>query len=115
MFDIFKYEFDREHNSIEIGGEAMIFHSHHHITNIQRTILDADYIDSRPFIIGSAVQSAHNQLSNLCANLNSINDKKQMAEEVYKAFGYGLIDLTDMNEMGLNFFLQNLFSQKLGK
>jgi len=112
MFDIFKYEFDREHNSIEIGGEAMIFHCHHYITNIQRTILDADYIDSRPFIIGSAVQSIHNQLTNLCRDLNSIGDKKQMAEEVYKAFGYGLIDLSNMNENGIELYTSKSFFSK---
>ncbi|EJF07774.1 hypothetical protein ThvES_00001130 [Thiovulum sp. ES] len=39
LFDINLYEFDREHNYLEIGGEAMIFHCHHYIANILRTIL----------------------------------------------------------------------------
>ena len=46
MFDINAYPFDTEHNYMEIGGEAMIFHCHHYLTILTRTILDADYIDS---------------------------------------------------------------------
>ncbi|MEA1916130.1 MAG: 4-vinyl reductase [Campylobacterota bacterium] len=100
MFDINKYEFDKEHNYLEIGGEAMIFHCHHYLTNLQRTILDAEYIDSRPFIIGSAADAVFNQLSNLCDGL-SVDESKKMAEDIYKTFGYGLIDLSKMDENGV--------------
>ncbi len=100
MFDVNKYEYDKEHNYLEIAGEAMIFHCHHYLTNLQRTILDADYIDSRPFIIGSAADAIYNQLSNLCEDLNQ-QDSKEMAEDIYKTFGYGLIDLSTMDENGI--------------
>jgi hypothetical protein len=100
MFNINDYEFDAEHNYLEIGSEAMIFHCHHYLLNLQRTILDAEYIDSRLFLIGSAADAVYNQLSNLCEGLD-ISESKQMAEDIYKTFGYGLINLDDMNEEGI--------------
>lgn len=99
MFNINDYPFDEKHNYLEIGGEAMIFHCHHYLTNLQRTILDADYIDSSKFLIGSAADAIYNQLSNLCVGL-SIEESKQMAQDIYKVFGYGLIDLSSMNDDG---------------
>ena len=100
MFDITKYPFDTKHNCISIAGEAMIFHCHHYLSVLLRTILDAEYIDSRPFIIGSAADAAYNQLSNLCAGLDRDQSKK-MVEDVYKTFGYGLINISSMDENGV--------------
>ena len=119
MFDINDYKFDQEHNYLEIGGEAMIFHCHHYITNLQRTILDADYIDSRLFLIGSAADAVYNQLSNLCEGLN-IEESKQIASDIYKVFGYGLIDLSDMDENGVELkstksFFSKTWDMKFGK
>jgi len=100
MFDLHRYIFDTEHNCLEIAGEAMIFHCHHYINYLQRSILDAEYIDSRPFLIGAAADAVYHQLKNLCAGLDA-EASKRMAEEVYKAFGYGLIDLSGMDETGV--------------
>ncbi len=111
MFDINNYKFDKEHNYLEIGGEAMIFHCHHYITNLQRTILDADYIDSRLFLIGSAADAVYNQLLNLCDGL-SIEDSKIMAQDIYKTFGYGLIDLSSMDEGGVELKTKKSFFSK---
>ncbi|MCB1143395.1 MAG: hypothetical protein H7A24_08425 [Leptospiraceae bacterium] len=101
MFDINKYKYDEIHNSLEVEGEAMIFHCHHYLTNLQRTILDADYIDSRPFLIGSAADAVYNQLQNIFREQNtSIEDSFSIAEQMYKAFGYGLIDLSKLTGEG---------------
>ena len=119
MFDINDYKFDQEHNYLEIGGEAMIFHCHHYITNLQRTILDADYIDSKLFLIGSAADAIYSQLTNLCEGLN-IEESKQMAQDIYKTFGYGLIDLSSMDENGCELkstksFFSKTWEMKFGK
>lgn len=111
MFDIHQYKFDEQHNSITVGGEAMIFHCHHYINYLQRSILDADYIDSRRFLIGSAADAVYHQLKSLCAGL-SIDDAKLMAEEAYKAFGYGLIDLSGMTESGVELSTYKSFFAK---
>jgi len=119
MFNINDYKYDTEHNYLEIGGEAMIFHCHHYITNLQRTILDAEYIDSKLFLIGSAADAIYHQLTNLCEGLN-IDESKKMAEDIYKVFGYGIIDLSSMNEDGIslstsNSFFSKTWEEKFGK
>jgi hypothetical protein len=111
MFDINKYAFDKEHNYLEIGGEAMIFHCHHYVTNLQRTILDADYIDSQLFIIGSAADAVFHQLRNLCEGL-SVDEAKEMAQDIYKTFGYGLIDLSGMDASGIELKTTKSFFSK---
>lgn len=100
MFDIRHYPFDREHHGLEVAGEAMVFHCHHYLNYLLRSILDADYIDSRPFLIGSAADALYPQLQRLCAGL-SRPEAKNMVASVYKTFGYGLIDLTEMTENGM--------------
>ena len=99
-FDMQSYPFDEKHNALNVEGEAMIFHCHHYINYLQRSILDADYIDSEPFLIGSAADAVYNQLKSLCQGHNEA-DAKSLAEQMYKAFGYGLINLSEMNEEGL--------------
>lgn len=111
MFDINDYKFDEEHNYLEIGGEAMIFHCHHYIINLQRTILDADYIDSSRFLIGSAADAVYYQLKNLCKDL-SLEESKIMAQDIYKTFGYGLINLQSMNENGCSLKTTKSFFSK---
>ncbi|BBP42301.1 hypothetical protein [Thiosulfativibrio zosterae] len=118
MFDIQQYKFDEQHNAIEIAGEAMIFHCHHYINYLQRSILDADYIDSRLFLVGSAADSVYYQLSNLCQGLAE-DDAKKMAQDIYKSFGYGLIDLSSMTEAGIELttyksFFSKTWVQKFG-
>jgi predicted hydrocarbon binding protein len=108
LFDVTNYEFDREHGAFEIGGETMIFHCHHYLNYLQRSILDADYIDSRPFLIGAAADCALNQLENLTNNL-SFKEKMQMCESVYKTFGYGIIDLSSLNKNGGTIATKNSF------
>ncbi|MEA3513601.1 MAG: 4-vinyl reductase [Campylobacterota bacterium] len=119
IFDINNYKYDELHNYLEIGGEAMIFHCHHYIINLQRTILDADYINSKLFLIGSAADAVYHQLTNLCDGL-SIENSKIMAQDIYKTFGYGLIDLTNMDENGCELkstksFFSKTWELKFGK
>ena len=57
MFNIENYPYDEKHNCHVVAGEAMIFHCHHYLNYLQRSILDADYIESRPFLIGSAADA----------------------------------------------------------
>jgi len=114
MFNINDYEYDEQNNYLEIAGEAMIFHCHHYIINLQRTILDAKYIKSDIFIVGSAAHSVYNQLNNLCNGLN-IDESKQMAEDIYRTFGYGLIDLSTMSENGISLDTSSSFFSKTWK
>ena len=119
MFNIHDYKFDEQHNCLFIGGEAMVFHCHHYITNLQRTILDAQYLDSSQFLIGSAADAVYCQLTNLCQGL-SLDESKQIAQDIYKTFGYGLIDLSCMDENGCELkttksFFSKTWEMKFGK
>lgn len=100
LFDIKTYPFDHEHHALEIAGEAMIFHCHHYVNYLQRSILDAEYIDSRRFLIGAAADAVYHQLRHLCQG-RAKDEAKRMAEEVYQSFGYGLIDLSSMTADGV--------------
>ena len=118
-FNMQTYPFDEKHNALNVEGEAMIFHCHHYINYLQRSILDADYIESEPFLIGSAAHAVYNQLSRLCVHHNEM-DAKALAEQMYKTFGYGLIDLTDMTNQGLEMktyksFFSKTWPLKFGK
>jgi len=99
MFSYKDYPFDTKHSAFEVGGEAMIFHCNHYLCYLQRSILDADYIDSRPFLIGAAADSVYNQLLNLGKGKQT-DEIKKLAEEIYKASGYGLINLDNIGENG---------------
>lgn len=119
MFNINDYTFDEEHNYLNIGGEAMVFHCHHYVINLLRTILDADYIDSSCFLIGSAADAVYNQLQNLCEGLD-VEASKQLAEEMYQCFGYGRINLENMDEDGCTLtttksFFSTMWEMKFGK
>ena len=111
MFDINEYKFNEAYNYLEIGGEAMIFHCHHYVINLQKTILDVEYIQGKLFLIGSAADAVYCQLTNLCDGL-SIDESKKMAEDIYKTFGYGLVDLSSMDENGIELSTSNSFFSK---
>jgi len=100
MFNINDYKYDTKNCSIEIGGESMMFHCHHYLTNLQKTIYDAEYIDGFMLMASCAADSLKYQLTNLCEGLD-IKESKQLAQDIYKTFGNGLIDLSSMNEDGV--------------
>jgi len=119
MFSFENYPFDTKHGAFEVGGEAMIFHCHHYLCYLQRSILDADYIDSRLFLIGAAADAVYNQLQNLTKDMDA-SAKKQMAEEIYKACGYGLINLSSLDKNGgevstKSSFYSKTWVEKFGK
>ncbi|WP_321277492.1 4-vinyl reductase [Thiomicrorhabdus indica] len=111
MFDISQYPYDAKHHALEVAGEAMIFHCHHYINYLQRSILDAEYIDSARFMVGAAADSVKNQLSHLCLDL-SLVDSIAMAESMYQTFGYGLIDLSELSPDGGIFKTSKSFFSK---
>lgn len=100
MFDVNDYKYDTKNCSIEIGGESMMYHCHHYLTNLQKTIYDAEYIDGFMLMASCAADSVKYQLTNLCKGL-SIKASKQLAQDIYKTFGNGLIDLSPMTEEGI--------------
>ncbi|MCA8943243.1 MAG: hypothetical protein KDB80_11840, partial [Planctomycetes bacterium] len=79
-----------------------VFHCHHYNTYLQRSILDAGYVDSVPFLIGAAAEVAFAQLTNVFANANvtSTAQRIELAQELYRWAGFGTFDLSSLNADG---------------
>ncbi len=99
MFSFENYHFDAKHSIFEIGGEAMMFQSVRYLIYLQHSILNADYIDSRPFLVGAAADVVYRQLQSVTAGFDE-SSKKIAAEEIYKACGYGVIELSNLQKYG---------------
>ncbi|MCP5109582.1 MAG: hypothetical protein GY953_01975, partial [bacterium] len=93
---------DAEHRRCSVGGEPMVFHCHHYNTFLQRSIRDASFLDSDPFLIGAAAEVAWSQMSKLFRE-KGIDDpahRAEMAAEIYRWAGFGTFDLGSIPESG---------------
>jgi hypothetical protein len=96
------FEVDAEHRRCVVGGEPMIFHCHHYNTFLQRSIQDAEYIDSIPFLMGAGAEVAFHQLSQMFKKqaISDIATRKRLAQEIYRWAGFGTIDLAKLSDKG---------------
>ena len=100
MFDFAEFGYDLARNRLVVGGEPIILHCHHYNCFLQRSIQDAEYIDSAPILIGAAAEVAFAQLTNLLSRTPDISARKATVEALYRASGFGLIDLSAITEQG---------------
>jgi hypothetical protein len=100
MFDFADYGYDLATSQLVVGGEPMVLHCHHYNVFLQRSIQDAEYIDSTPILIGAAAEVAFAQLTDLLARTADIAARKATVEALYRACGLGLIDLGALTERG---------------
>lgn len=87
-----------------VGNEPMLFHCHHYNAYLQQTILDANYIDSRPFLVGAAAEVAYSQLANIFRKapkyVDDISARKRFAEYLYSWAGFGKLSLASVEKTG---------------
>jgi predicted hydrocarbon binding protein len=100
MFDFAEFGYDFATNRLVVGGEPMILHCHHYNCFLQRSIQDAEYIDSAPILVGAAAEVAFAQLTNLLSRTPDIAARKATVEALYRACGLGLIDLGALTDRG---------------
>ncbi len=100
MFDFNNYNYDFKNNQLKVNGEPMLVHCHHYNTFLQRSIMDAEYIDSKPFLVGAAAEVAYNQLKPMLSNIASPEERKKAASELFRLSGFGLLPLDNINEKG---------------
>ncbi|HED64887.1 MAG TPA: hypothetical protein ENJ09_04950 [Planctomycetes bacterium] len=95
-------QIDRARRRFLIGGEPMVFHCHHYNTHLQRSILDAPWVDSEPFLIGAAADVAFAQLTKVFTEYGAASapHRKMIAEELYRWCGFGTFDLSMLDEEG---------------
>jgi hypothetical protein len=100
MFDFAEFDYDFVANRLVVGGEPMVLHCHHYNVFLQRSIQDAEYIDSAPILVGAAAEVAFAQLTDLLARTAEIPARKATVEALYRACGFGLIDLGALTDRG---------------
>lgn len=102
MSDEIPFTLDVEHRRCVVGGEPAIFHCHHYNCFLQRSILDAEDIESRPFLVGAAAEVAYAQLRELFAarELSEPAARARLASEVFRWAGFGAIDLASLGAGG---------------
>ncbi len=92
-------ELDHDNRRCYIGGEPHVFHCHHYNTFLQQTILDAEYIDSRPFLVGAAAEVTYSGLKALFATVPA-SSRLKVAQELYRWSGFGTFDLSGLTADG---------------
>jgi len=100
MFDFAQFPYNFAAGRLVAGGEAMVLHCHHYNCFLQRSIQDAEYIDSAPILVGGAAEVAFAQLTDLLPRTADIPARKAIVEGLYRACGAGLIDLSALTERG---------------
>jgi V4R domain len=93
---------DAAHRRVLVGDEPMIFHCHHYNAFLQRSILDATYLDSAPVLRGAAAEVAHAQLSKLfqAGPVAGEAERKELASSLFRWAGFGTLDLGPLNAEG---------------
>jgi hypothetical protein len=92
--------YDFQHARLVWGGEPMIVHCHHYNCFLQRSIQDAEYIDSTPVLVGAAAGVVFAQLKDILAGTADVVARKVAVESLYRACGFGLIDLGAVTDQG---------------
>ena len=100
MFDFSKFDYDFHTGRFVVEGEQMIFHCHHYNCFLQRSIQDAEYIDSAPILVGAAVEVVLAQSARLLSRTPDVAARKSTVETLYRLCGFGLIDLSAVTAEG---------------
>lgn len=99
-------ELDHINRRCYIGGEPHVFHCHRYNTFLQQTILDAEYIDSKPFLLGAAAEVTYSGLKALFAMVPA-SSRLEVAQELYRWSGFGTFDLSGLTAQGGEVTTQN--------
>jgi len=77
----------------------MVLHCHHYNAFLQRSIMDAEYIDSVPFLIGAAAESVYTQLKGLLQGKEA-EERCHIASELYRQAGFRTLDFSSLSKDG---------------
>jgi hypothetical protein len=95
--------FDAATNTITVAGATMVFHCHHYNGHLQRNLENSGFVDAPSVIARSVAKSIDSAIKNHVAThpeLDTPQGKLQVATEMAKTFGYGALDLSQLNESG---------------
>ncbi len=84
-----------------IGNEPVLFHCHFFNMYLQQTILDAQpFGNTREILVEGATSVVSNSLNNILSGVHSAEERKQISQEVFRKLGFGLLDISDVDENG---------------
>jgi hypothetical protein len=95
-------DFDEKTGLIAIEGESMVIHCHFYNVFLLQAIELASYIDGKAILFESAEKSVRFQLENYFKNCNITDekDKLQVGGDMFKKFGFGLLDFSGISVSG---------------
>jgi hypothetical protein len=86
---------DVDHRRCVVGGEPLIFHCHHYNVFLQRTLRDAEFFDSAPWLIGAGAEVGHAMLSQVFAQQQLRTEQRvELAQDFIRWAGFGTVDLS---------------------
>jgi len=100
---VFEREFDKEKNIVRINGKAAIGHCQYYNTLILKTMESFGYVDGLKIYEEVAEEVNREAFSDYLKNhpeVVSLDDKLSVASDMYRTFGFGLIEFSDVNEEG---------------
>lgn len=87
-------QLDLSQGLASLGGEPHVFHCHHYNCYLQKAVQDQSaLLDARALLVHPAAEVVHAQLQALRAD-------RAMAEEIFRTFGFGVIDLARLGPQG---------------
>ncbi len=102
-----KYRFDKkfypEKNLIEHEGKFVSLHCHHFNCGLLKGLEELKGIDGLSLFVKTTEEIYCQSFSEYLQRhqeLETLDDKLQAAAEMYYAFGYGILDLSALNERG---------------
>ncbi len=100
-----KVDFDPVKRHVNISGIMMAFHCHHYNTNLFQTLADIEYVDGLEILRKATENVVHAQFTQIYKDQGGISfaDKMSLGEQLYKAFGFGILSLGDLKEDGGSF------------
>jgi hypothetical protein len=96
-------EFDRERNAVSVAGAHMVIHCHHYNSHLLQNMEESGFVDPNKVIGGSVERSIFRSLNEYMSNhpeLKSVEDKLEVATDMFRYFGFGLLDLSEVTESG---------------
>lgn len=100
---VFTKKFYPEKNLIEFEGSLISLHCHHFTCGLLKGLEELKEIDGLNLFVKTTEEVYHYFFSDYLKRhpeIKTIEDKLQVASEMYYAFGYGILDLSNLTENG---------------
>jgi len=81
-----------------IAGMEVVIHCHHYSARIQNSLESSKQVDGKKIILTTAESVFAEYLANILKSIRNLEEKWQIAAELYAHLGYGQLDLEKIHE-----------------